>query len=428
MATILCYTSPARGHLFPTMPILLELRRRGHDVVVYTLLEELPNVRAAGLRARAIDGHIEAIQHDDYEASSVVGALDRAVQTFVARAEHEVLDLREAIRTEKPDALIVDFNCWGAAAVAEASSVPWALFMPYFLPWRLPGLPPFGPGLAPRSDLLGRVRDSVAASVVHRLVNRNLPKLNAVRERVGLPKLGHMTEQGRTAPRVLYYTAEPFEYPCAARPKSVIMLGPSVWEPSAPEPAWLSSIDRPIVLVTCSTEAQGDGAIIEAALEGLAEESVFVVATSASAQRSAHSVPSNARVERFVPHGPLLGRAACVVCHGGMGITQKALSRGVPVCVIPFGRDQHEVARHVEVAGAGVSLDPKRLSPERLRAAVREARKRKEGAALVAEGFARAGGAPRAATEVEALMQASRRSPGDRTALQSRAPFGGAQS
>jgi hypothetical protein len=39
-----------------------------------------------------------------------------------------------------------------------------------------------------------------------------------------------------------------------------------------------------------------------------------------------------------------------------MGITQKALAAGVPVCVIPFGRDQLEVARHVEIAGAGTRV------------------------------------------------------------------------
>lgn len=75
----------------------------------------------------------------------------------------------------------------------------------------------------------------------------------------------------------------------------------------------------------------------------------------------------------LLAHGPLLAQAACVVCHGGMGITQKALAAGVPVCVVPFGRDQLEVARHVEVAGAGTRVPSKRLTAERLRRAVREA-------------------------------------------------------
>lgn len=404
MAKLLCYTSPARGHLFPTVPLLVELQRRGHQVALRTLSGEVAHVAAAGLSARPIAAAIEAIPHDDYGASSPIAALDRAVRVFVARGRHEVPDLEAAIREERPDGLLVDFNCWGAAAVAEKSGMPWALFMPYFLPWRLPGLPPFGPGLAPRNDLWGRLRDAAVGALVHRAMNRNLPLLNQTRAGVGLPPLAHMTEQGRTAPRVLYYTAEPFEYACPARPASVAAIGPGLWEPPAPAPEWLSRVDRPLVLVTCSTEYQADGALVQAALEGLAGEDVQVVATTAAVDPAGFRAPANARVERFLPHAPLLERAACVVCHGGMGITQKALAAGVPVCVVPFGRDQLEVARRVEVAEAGVRLSPKGLTPARLREAVRAARGRKAGAARVAAGFRAAGGAARGADELEALL------------------------
>ncbi len=402
---IVCYTSPARGHLFPTVPILLELRRRGHDVLVVTLRDEVARVAETGLRAIAIADAVEAIAHDDYGVSSPKEGLDRAVRVFVERAAHEIPDLEAVVAAERPNLLLVDFNAWGASAVAEKSGLPWGLFMPYFLPWRLPGLPPFGPGLAPRHDVLGRVRDAVAGAVVHGLVNRNLPRLNAVRARVGLPGLVHMTEQGRNAPRLLYYTAEPFEYACPERPDNVVMVGPLAWEPSAPEPDWLAKETRPIVLVTCSTEYQADGAIVAAALEGLADDDVLVVATTAAVDPVSFRPPANARVLRFVPHAPLLARATCVVCHGGMGITQKALAAGVPVCVVPFGRDQLEVARHVEVAGAGVRLPAKRLSPARLRESVRTARGLRAGAERVADGFRSAGGAARAANELEALVR-----------------------
>lgn len=37
MSTILVYTSPARGHLYPIMHVAIALREAGHDVVVQTL-------------------------------------------------------------------------------------------------------------------------------------------------------------------------------------------------------------------------------------------------------------------------------------------------------------------------------------------------------------------------------------------------------
>jgi UDP:flavonoid glycosyltransferase YjiC (YdhE family) len=104
-------------------------------------------------------------------------------------------------------------------------------------------------------------------------------------------------------------------------------------------------------------------------------------------------------VERFVPHAAVLDRAVCAVTHGGMGATQKALARGVPVCAVPFGRDQFEVARRVEVSGAGTRLPAGRLNLRRLRLKVLEALTKTAGAKRVAEGFAAAGG-PRAAADV----------------------------
>lgn len=419
MARVLCYTSPARGHLFPVMPTLLELARRGHEVSLATLRDEVPRVTSAGLRARPIAPAIEDIAHDDHHATSAKDGLARAARVFVARAEHEIQDLELAIRDERPECLLVDFNCWGASAVAERSGLSWALFMPYFLPWRLPGLPPFGPGLAPRGDALGRARDFVVGQVVHRLLNRSLEPMNRIRARVGLPGLAHMLDQGRAAPRILYFTAEPFEYACAARPPNVVMIGPGSYEPPAATPEWLASVDRPLILVSCSSEYQGDGALVDAALDAFSREDTFVVATTGGvdpAEFRARATPGRARVERFVAHGPLLERAACVVCHGGMGVTQKALAAGVPVCVIPFGRDQLEVARHVEVAGAGARLDRGALTPAALRAAVRVAMSRREGAARVAAGFRAAGGAARAASELESLVAERALSRGQRAA------------
>ncbi|KAA0254447.1 MAG: glycosyltransferase [Acidobacteria bacterium] len=399
---VLAYTSPARGHLYPLVPTLLELGRRGHEVAVRTLSAEVDRVRELGLCAEPIDPAVEARQHEDWKASSPPAALLAACRTFAERGPHEVGDLRQAIEREGPDLLLVDVNSWGASAAAEASRIPWATFAPYFLPLRAPGIPPWGLGLAPAPGILGRARDSVLWPAVHALYDRALPRLNRLREEAGVAKLRHVAESVTRAPLVLYHTAEPFEYP-RAWPANVRLVGPGVWEPGAGGVEGSPPDERPLVLVTCSTEFQNDGRLVEVALTALADEPVRVVATTASVDPASFRAPANARVERFLPHGPLLREAACVVCHGGMGITQKALAAGVPVCVVPFGRDQLEVARHVEEAGCGRRLLPRRLTPARLREAVSEAMDRAPGAARVADGFRRAGGPGAAADLLEQL-------------------------
>ena len=387
MSRVLVYTTPARGHLYPIVPMLTELQRRGHTVAVRTLAGEVDRMRDLRFAAAPLAPAIEACALDDWKAKSQTEALALATRTFIARAQHEVPDLRAAIVATAPDVLLIDINAWGATAAAETSGLPWALFSPYCLPLPSIDVPPFGPGLAPRKGPLGKLRDALVRRVVHGVVNRQLPALNAMRAGVGAGAIADMADYAAAAPLVLALTAEPFEYPRTDWPRSVRLVGPGLWDPPAEPPPWLDESPEPLVLVTASTEPQDDGRLIEAALAALRDEPLRLVVTTAALDPARFTPQPRARIERFLPHGPLLARAACLVCHGGMGVTQKALAAGVPVCVVPFGRDQPEVARRVEVAGAGTRLPLGRLCPDRLRAAVRGAIACKAGAERIAAAF-----------------------------------------
>jgi MGT family glycosyltransferase len=405
MARILAYTSPARGHLFPITPILDELRSRGHEIALRTLSAEVDRMRSRGFEVEPIDQAIEHIRHDDYLARTPQAALKRALATFARRAGHDGPDLHAAIRAVDPDLLLVDINSWGACAVAQASSRAWAAWCPYPMPHSSPEVPPFGPGLAPARGPAGRIRDSVLRPLLTSSYARALlPAINQARERLGAPALRDPADMFVTPPLLIYMTAEPFEYHRSSWPENVALVGPCTWEPPADPPAWLAQINRPIVLVTTSSEFQDDGRLVQTALEALANEPMTIVATLPALDPTDFNASPNARIERFIPHRPVLERAACAVTHGGMGATQKALALGVPVCAVPFGRDQLEVARRVEVAGAGTRLPARRLTAQGLREKVRAAMTCTHGAQRVAAGFAAAGGPTRATDAVERLL------------------------
>lgn len=409
MARILAYTSPARGHLFPLAGILVELVRRGHEVSLRTLGSGVAPMRALGIDAHPIDPRIEAIEHDDWQGRGVRDSLTRSVSVFAARAALEAPDLQVAIEQVAPDLVIADINTWGAMAAAERWGGRWAAFCPYPLPLSSRDAPPFGPGLAPAAGPLGRLRDRIVRPLVVGTVERaTLPRVNALRGELGLPLLRGADDIFTSPPLLLYMTAEPLEYPHGDWPSSIVMVGPCEWEPPQERPAWLDDVSDPLVLVTTSSEFQDDGRLVGTALEALRDEPVFVLATMPAGVPDGLRVPPNARVERFVPHGAVLPGAACAVTHGGMGATQKALSRGVPVCAVPFGRDQLEVARRVEVAGAGTRLPASRLTPARLRDKVRAAMQCGAGAQAVAGGY-RAAGGPRAAADAVERQLGERR-------------------
>lgn len=405
---VLAYTSPARGHLYPVVPILDELASRGHTIALRTLASQVPLMEQRGFAAAAISPKIEAIEHDDYLARTPQRKIRRAVAVFASRAEHEVEDLRAAIEAERPDALLVDAMTWGATAAADAWAGPWAQWFPYPLPLPSRDVPPFGPGFKPAAGPLGRLRDhALRPLILGSMARVFLGSVNAARATVGVRPFAEFGDMFTVAPLLLYLTAEPFEYPRSDWPQSVRMVGPCCWDPPAEPPSWLAEVDRPLVLVSTSSEFQDDGRLVTTALEALAEEDVQVVATLSAADLPRTAVPANARVEPFLSHTAILARAACAVTHGGAGATQKALAAGVPVCVVPFGRDQLEVARRVEVAGAGTRLPAQRLRPDRLRAKVREAMTMGSGARRVADGFAAAGG-PAAAADAFATLAVGR--------------------
>ncbi len=400
---VLAYTSPARGHLNPMMGPLLELRRRGAEVHVRTLSPAVESVRTAGLKAAPISPAVEAIEHDDHEASTHMASGARAYATFKARAPHEVPDFEAALEAVGPDLALVDCTTYGAKAVAERSGIPWAESQPFLLQESGAGLPPAGLGMRPLGPPLGPLRDRPFGLVMNRFDARfRLPPVNAGRRAAGLTRFAHLAESHFRAALTLYFTAEPFDYP-RRLPPSVRMVGPGLWDPPAAEPVALPAGDRPLVLVACSSEFQDDGEIAAAALAGLRDRYRLVV-TTAGVDPDSLGDRGDALVDRFLPHGEILLHADVVVCHGGMGVTQKALSFGVPVCVVPWGRDQLDVAAHVVAAEAGTRVSRRRLSPTGLAAAVEEARGRRAGAARVKAGYEATGGAAAAADALESLV------------------------
>jgi MGT family glycosyltransferase len=418
MTRLLAYNSPTPGHVLPAAGILLELHKRGHEVHVRTQASEVERFRRLGLHAEAVDPAIEAIELEDWSARTQIEAQKRLLNFYLARARLEVPDLRRAVDELQPDMLVIDVQTEGAAYVAEASQLPWAMYCPYPPAFRSTDAPPFGLGLAPAKTSLGRVRDRLVHAYAARVLAPHVAARNVMREALGLAPLQRYEDQWHKPQRFLALTAEPYEFHRSDWPANVRLVGPIPWEPDAEQPAWLLEEKRPIILVTASTAYQHDEKLISTALQAFAGEDVALIVTTAATDPRAFRAPPNARVEQFMPHAPIIERAACVVCHGGQGTTQKALAAGIPVCAVPFCRDQFDVARRVEYASAGTKLHHKRLNRVRLRRAVQDAIARRTGAERVARAFAQAGGASAAADAIDELPINSRNEPAGRSSRQ----------
>ena len=83
-----------------------------------------------------------------------------------------------------------------------------------------------------------------------------------------------------------------------------------------------------------------------AVLAGLGQLDADVLFTIGRLDRAALGpVPANVHVESFLPQQVAMACDA-VVCHGGAGTTMAALTRGLPMVVVPLFADQmHNAAR-----------------------------------------------------------------------------------
>jgi MGT family glycosyltransferase len=404
MPTIIVHTILIPGHTFPFVPVLAELQRRGFTV---KLCVDAPS----GDAPASIGGiPVRGIRSEYYERLPTRGP--RREQQRVSLENLRRSGGAAAARTaqlladECPDFVVVDPMLWGSMVAAEASNLPWATVAHNPLSIRGRGIDVRGPGLRPTHGRIGRLRDRVVDLGMRVSLSRPLQMLNAVRAAHGLRPLADFRDCYLTPPLIIAATAEPFEYPRDDWPGSIVFVGPLTWDPDVAPPSWLERLDeRPLVVLAGSTVAEykTSGRWIQVAFDALASEPVQVVATL-PIDDLPRDTPPNVFVTRFVSHRHVLRRAACVICHGGHGITTKALSAGVPVVAIPCALDRFEVARRVEAAGAGAMLLNHRLTPERLRGAVRRAIGSREGAVRIAAVFRRAGGAAAAATAIQTLL------------------------
>ena len=160
------------------------------------------------------------------------------------------------------------------------------------------------------------------------------------------------------------------EYP-RPWPAHVHVVGPLMWEPPTPQRSRYRPAMTPLVLIAPSTSQDPDHRLLHAALRGLADAPVRVLATYNRRLPSRPlRVPDNATVVDWVSYARTLPHCDAIVCHAGHGTLVRALSLGVPVSRLPVAGDMNENAARLVWAGAGVRLPRRFIAPRPLRHAV----------------------------------------------------------
>lgn len=334
------------GDLHPLLVLAEELSGRGHDVAALGDAVVAHAMQRLGVPTTEVDPELDLTEQYAFIAR-VAG--DRSLPEQAARLRDHLSDtwaprlqpvIHAVAQAHRSDVLVTSLFGAGPVRLAAASAaLPWVAVNSTFYVGPNPPRPPEG-DFGPRAALFAGY---FAVNICH-------------------------------ADCVLHASDRNFDYSFDRLPPHHHYVGPLLHETAEPVPRWLNEAGDPWVLVSVSSLRQDDSVIARAAIAGLADVPARTLATVGPHARDALGpLPLNARVERFVPHSAVLARARLMVGHAGHGSVMRALWHGVPMVLVPWGRDQGGVAARASHLGVAVVVRPDELTPGRIRMAAQSA-------------------------------------------------------
>jgi UDP:flavonoid glycosyltransferase YjiC (YdhE family) len=297
---------------------------------------------------------------------------------FYEAVVHAARDTEPLVREVAPDVVVADILTLAPALAAEMAGRPSATLIPHVYPHGRPEHPIYSLGARMPRTAAGREMWRRAQPIVQSGLERGRRELNETRARLGLPPRERV-HGGISAELAIVATFPQLEYP-RVWPPSVHIVGPLLWEPpdeeagdagSRAEDAFAERGERPLVLIAPSTAQDAEHRMLRAALRGLAELPVRVLATyNRRLPPRPLAVPENAKVVDWVVYSREMPRSEVVVCHAGHGTLARALSHGCAVVACPAVGDMNENAARLDWAGAGVRVPRRFVTPRTLRVAV----------------------------------------------------------
>jgi|SRR5580658_966089 sterol 3beta-glucosyltransferase len=337
---VLIATTGSDGDIRPFFPLAKELMARCHEVLFAAPDHYAVSVAEQGLAFRKIGPpwiakDMERVFERVLTAPNPLAGLPIIMEIVAEQGRPAVPELLEM--ASQADVVIHPPLLVAAAAAARAKDVPQVSvqFAPVYR----------GCGYAPNGANFGPFLNGLAWSLAYWLLRRTTDaRLNTVVEAAGLAPWKN----------VFISAASPL--------LDLIAVSPHVF---ARDPAWPMSAhvtgyffndeagrvgdagleafvgaERPVVIGFGSMLGFDPHATTRTILEAAAGLRSKVVVQAGWAGLGASDPPPNVFFSKFIPHGWLFSRAACVVHHGGAGTTAAAFRAGVPQAVVWHLGDQ----------------------------------------------------------------------------------------
>ncbi|KAH8898248.1 PdmS protein [Thozetella sp. PMI_491] len=371
---VLIATQPYVGHFNPTQPVVIELMKRGHEVVWLTGQEYQAKVVATGARFEAMSTealvHWDEIQPDPGTSGTAkMVSLLRKLATD--RIPAQVADYQRVLETFDADILFVEWCTWGAHTLHDLTGLPYVTLGINPLVTPDPEIPPWGTGLQPPTTYVGKWANDLVHRLAQWLLHSKMEALiNQERKMLGLgplpPGVGFASGHFSKFAHIMLNTPA-VEFPRKNLSPSVKFVGPLIPAPDMSAfvpPAWWDELlafprDK-VVHVTQGTIAASLGDLAVPTVRALAaRKDLLVVVTGKNVEETFgvdFLVAPNMRTAAYVPHALLLPYVGVMVSNGGYQGVLAALSFGVPLVCAGRSEDKADTSSRVAWSGAGIDL------------------------------------------------------------------------
>ena len=351
MRKIAFFCIPAHGHTNPTLGVVRELVRRGHQVRYYSFDLMREKIEAAGAEFVSCEPYMAEPDLDKDQQEQVGNDIALAARLLVDTTLALDEMISSQLREWQPDCIVADsMALWGKAA-ARKLNVPFVSSTTTFAFNRYSARVMKGS----LGDLLGLLLKAPRA-------NREIRRL---RDR-GYPIKSFMDIlQNDDSVHTVVYTSPEFQ-PCSDTfSDKYVFVGPSV----RPAETELEQSGKKLIYISMGTVVSCPELYRNCvqALRDLDCQVIFSLGDHVQASELGQ-LPDHMKAYPRVDQMAVLARADLFLTHCGMNSVNESLWSSVPMVLFPRTREQEGVANRTEELGAGLRLEE--TSPEAIRAAV----------------------------------------------------------
>lgn len=353
MSTYVFFNVPAYGHINPTLPIVAELTRRGHQVYYWTHDSFADVVQRAGGIPVVLPG-TQQDQNTKPPGDKEIALLPFFMARDLPRTVPEIL---EKLKNIKPDCIISNTMLLAPRLAARISGLPLIGFRPFHSARRQQKI--VETFTDPKFELLAHSANEA---------------LTAVTTLYGLPRLTLKELLSEIPELTLVFLPKTFQVHAEQFDERFLFVGPSFTEPQPiPWPVAESSKSTAIkVYISLGTLRNNEPGFYRMCFAAFpAPDWSVVMSVGEQIDLSAlEPIPGNFVVKRSVPQTSLLPNVDVFVTHGGLNSTMESLYYGVPVVVFPSIREQLTTGERVRDLNLGIMPDRDTVTAAVLREAV----------------------------------------------------------